>query len=318
MDKSLELPDICLNLFDGEGAGPGAAGEVNGNAPSAAGKGTGAAPTGSQGEVPAAGEQKPGEAGKAQPTQAERRKAYRALVEGDYKDLYEADTERIIARRFRAAKETEAALREQISKSSGILGLLAQKYRVDPKDPQAIASAFEADRSFWQQSAEEAGMSEAQYMELLKTKVQNAQLVEERELDAKQRIFARQRAQADAQYAKWSQEAEETRKVYPDFDLAQAVKDQQFASLLLAGTPVKLAYEVLHMDAIKAGVAQQQAKATEKQVVDNVRAKGARPAEAGLAGQSGFTLKTDPAKMSAKEIEEVARRVARGERISFG
>ena len=87
--------------------------------------------------------------------------------------------------------------------------------------------------------------------------------------------------------------------------------------MLKAGVPVKLAYEVRHMDEIKAGVAQNTAKQTEKQVVESIRAKGSRPSENGTSSQSGFTVKDDVSKWSKKDRAEIAKRVARGETIKL-
>ena len=71
------------------------------------------------------------------------------------------------------------------------------------------------------------------------------------------------------------------------------------------------------MDEIKAGVAQNTARKTEKQVVDGIRAKGSRPAENGTSSQSAFTVKDDPHKWTKQDRAEVARRVARGETIKL-
>ena len=87
--------------------------------------------------------------------------------------------------------------------------------------------------------------------------------------------------------------------------------------MLKAGVPVQHAYEVIHMDEIKAGVAQSTARQTEKQVVDGIRAKGNRPAENGTSSQSAFTVKDDPHKWTKQDRAEVARRVARGETIKL-
>ena len=88
-------------------------------------------------------------------------------------------------------------------------------------------------------------------------------------------------------------------------------------SMLRAGVPVQHAYEVVHMDQIKAGVAAMQAKATEKQVVDGIRAKGARPQENGTTSQGAFIVKDDVSKLSKRDRAEIIRRAARGEHIEF-
>ena len=123
---------------------------------------------------------------------------------------------------------------------------------------------------------------------------------------------------AQQQLRKWYSESEQVKSLYPSFDLSAEVKNPEFLSMLRAGVPVQHAYEVIHMAQIKAGVAQMTAKATEKQVVAGIRAKGTRPAENGTAAQSAaFTVKDDPSKWTRKDRAEVARRVARGETITL-
>ena len=163
--------------------------------------------------------------------------------------------------------------------------------------------------AYWSEAAEEAGMSVEQYKQFQKLQRENQALLDEQR---------RRQRQQDAQQKlqKWYGEAEQVKAQYPGFDLSAEAKNPQFLSMLRAGVPVQHAYEVIHMDDIKAGVAQTAAKRTEKQVVDGIRAKGARPQENGTSSQSAFTVKDDPSKWSKKDREEVIRRVARGETTS--
>lgn len=131
------------------------------------------------------------------------------------------------------------------------------------------------------------------------------------------RVTANTTSQLTVEDQKWYAEGEQLKADYPDFDLGTEARNPQFLSMLKSGVPVKLAYEVLHMDGIKAVVAQAAAQRTEKQVVDGIRAKGARPPENGTAAQSGFTVKDDVSKLTKKDRAEIARRAARGERITF-
>ena len=73
----------------------------------------------------------------------------------------------------------------------------------------------------------------------------------------------------------------------------------------------------VHFDELMSGAIQVTAANTEKMVANNVRAKGNRPAENGTNAQSAFTVKDDPSKLTKQDFEEIARRVARGEIISF-
>ena len=153
-------------------------------------------------------------------------------------------------------------------------------------------------------------MSVEQYKQFQKLQRENAAL-----LKAQRQQQSQQAAQQQLQ--KWYSEAEQVKGLYPSFDLNAEVKNPQFLAMLRAGVPVQHAYEVVHMEDIKAGVARMQAKATEKQVVDGIRAKGARPPENGTAAQSAFTVKDDVSKLTRKDRAEIARRVARGEHITF-
>ena len=121
----------------------------------------------------------------------------------------------------------------------------------------------------------------------------------------------------EAQLQRWYSQAEEARQAYPDLDLERESQDPRFLGMLKAGVPVQHAYEVIHMDAIKAGVAQSAAQTAARQVTDNVRARGARPAENGVSSGSGFLVKSDVSKLTKKDRAEIARRAAHGEKIIF-
>ena len=74
------------------------------------------------------------------------------MISGEFKDLYTEDTQRMIDRRFKTAKETE----EHLEKLRGIADRLAQRYNVDAADADALTAAIDADDSLWQDAADEA------------------------------------------------------------------------------------------------------------------------------------------------------------------
>ena len=336
MKHSDILLDVSLRLFDGEGgaaapaAGEGAAGDGNKGgsqaspAPTRRGKSGGFQNVlfGKQGDEPTAAGDEPGPEGKAQPSAAgkgkegdvvttsntleDRRKAFQELVNGEYKDIYTEETQRIIDRRFREARNLE----ERAAKQQPVIDMLMQRYKIADGDLGKLAAAVENDNAYWSEAAEEAGMSVEQYKQFQRLKRENDALLRA------QRMRQSQQA-AQQQLQKWYSEGEQVKAVYPDFDLGAESKNPQFISMLKAGVPVQHAYEVIHMDEIKAGVAQSTARQTEKQVVDGIRAKGNRPAENGTSSQSAFTVKDDPHKWTKQDRAEVARRVARGETIKL-
>lgn len=329
--KFNDILHVTLDLFDGaagaaasgagEGAGSGTQGETQQTSPAATRRGSSGEYSnvkfGKQDQPAAAGGQQanPSDAGEESKKQGvettsdtleDKRKAFRALVDGEYKDQYTEDTQRIIDRRFRETKNLET----QLSQQKPILDMLMQRYKIADGDLGKLTQAIENDNAYWSQAAEEAGMSVEQYKQFQKLQRENAQLLQA------QRRSQNQQA-AEKQLQKWYQEAEAMKADYPDFDLGRESQDPQFLSMLRSGVPVKLAYEVMHMDEIKSTVAQTTAQQTEKQVVEGIRAKGARPAENGTSSQSGFVVKDDPAKWTKKDRAEIVRRVQRGEQIKL-
>lgn len=329
--KFNDILHVTLDLFDGaagaaasgagEGAGSGTQGETQQTSPAATRRGSSgeysnvkfgkqdqpAAAGGQQANPPDAGEESKKQGVETtSDTLEDKRRAYRAMVDGEYKDQYTEDTQRIIDRRFRETKNLET----QLSQQKPILDMLMQRYKIADGDLGKLTQAIENDNAYWSQAAEEAGMSVEQYKQFQKLQRENAQL-----LQAQRRSQSQQAAQQQLQ--KWYQEAEAMKADYPDFDLGRESQDPQFLSMLRSGVPVKLAYEVKHMDEIKSTVAQTTAQKTEKQVVEGIRAKGARPAENGTSSQSGFVVKDDPAKWTKKDRAEIVRRVQRGEQIKL-
>ena len=108
-------------------------------------------------------------------------------------------------------------------------------------------------------------------------------------------------------------QAEETKEVYPDFNFEEEIKNPEFARLLKAGVKVKDAYEVINIDTI----IDRSSKNAEKKVVDSIRAKANRPTENGSEGGSGILLSGNASKLTKKERADLAKRAAKGERISF-
>lgn len=235
-----------------------------------------------------------------------KRKAFQDLVNGEYKDIYTEETQRMINRRFQETKNLE----KQVARTQPVIDMLLQRYKIADGDMSKLTAAIENDNAYWSEAAEEAGMSVEQYKQFQKLQRENAALLREQQQRRGQQA-------AQQQLQKWYGEAEQIKGLYPSFDLSAEVKNPQFLSMLKAGVPVRHAYEVIHMEDIKAGVAKMQARATEKQVVDGIRAKGARPQENGTASQSAFTVKDDVHKLTKAERAEIARRAARGEKITF-
>lgn len=314
--RILLFPRIDLRLFDGD-AGAGAdAGTTGENTSSSAAGSTsgdlskvvyGKTTEGAQGSD-AASTTDSASAG-ANDTLEARQARFEELINSDeYKDIYTAKTQDMINRRFAKAKQAET----ENGKLRGIADMLSARYGItDDTDFSKLTKAVENDEDMWSKAAEEAGMSTQQYREYTRMQAENARLREARQEDIR-REQSRQKAE------QWYQEAQGLKAKFPDFDLRAELSDPNFTALLNApGVTMEQAYKAKYFDRYMESTAQAASKVTEKRVVDNIRAKGSRPAENGTSQSAAAMTKSDPSKLTLDDFNEIARRVARGEKIEF-
>ena len=250
---------------------------------------------GKQESAPAAGEK-----GSAE----ERNSRFEELIKGEFKDLYDARVQNIIRERL---KGNEATV-QKYNALAPVLDLLAGKYGVEADNIEALSKAIEEDETFYEDEALEKGLTVQQVKEIRKMQRENAAL--------KAQVEERSRKEnADATYAAWMQQAEALKQVYPSFDFATEAQNEQFRRLLQSGIPLQTAFEVIHKDEIIPAAMQYTAKQVEAKVANNVRAGQKRPAEGAAGGRSAVQVKSDPSKFTKADMDEIARRVARGERI---
>ena len=188
---------------------------------------------------------------------------------------------------------------------------LAKKYGVDANDIAALNAAIEDDDAYFEDEALQKGVTVQQLKEIRKMEKENADL---------KRQMNEQTAQQNAAklYSAWMEQAEAAKTVYPSFDLSAEMQNPRFVDLLRSNIDVRTAYEVLHKDEIIPAAMQFTAQKVEQKLVNKMIANGARPAENGINSQSAAQVKSDVSQLSKADRAEIARRVARGEKISFG
>lgn len=306
--------NLNLRLFDGEGAAAGAPAPENS---------TGAKETASAaGKLRANrnpladvvyGRQKPekhqdaaGE--KKAETQVhastDRAEEFENLIKGDFKDEFDKRVQKIVNSRF---KETRG-LQEQLDKTQPVLDMLLSKYGA--KDLDGLTKAIEEDNSFYEDEAFKRGMTVAQLKEVKSLERENQRI----KAEMSQRMEEEQKQQ---QISQWVKQGGEVKALYPDFDLNTEFDNKDFAKLLLKGIDVKTAYQVVHQDEIMSGIAQNAAKEARKATVESIKANTARPVESAAGHASSVVTKPDVHRLTKEDRKEIARRVARGEKISF-
>lgn len=274
---------LNLRMFDGEGGGEG----------SAATGVEAAAPETTEGQ-------------KAEQTPEEREKAFNDMINGDFRDLFDARMQKAIKERVGEVKQ----LQQQLQQQNDVIGLVAKKYGISTDKMGDIREALESDDVFWEEAAADQGMTVDSYKKMVKLEAENEALHKARE-------EAERKNQKDAVFQKWDREAEELKRMYPQFDLQSEIQDKRFLDLMGAGIDMRTIYETLHHDEILPALMQQTAKAATKQQAAAARSGQMRPAENGMSSRPAAQTVKDPAKMTKEERQEYARRAARGEIITF-
>lgn len=237
----------------------------------------------------------------------DRNKEFERLIKSEYKDLYDAKVQDTIQKRLKSTKETV----DKYEALTPTLEMLYKKYGVDADDIKALNKAIEEDDSYYEEEALEKGVTVQQLKDIKKMERENAEL-------KRQMQEQTTRERANQLYSKWMNQAEELKTIYPSFDLGVELQNPRFLDLLRSpNIDVRTAYEVIHKDDIISGAMQFTAKAVEKKLANKIIANGARPIENGMSSQSASLTKSDVSQLTKADRQEIARRVARGDKISF-
>lgn len=305
-----------LQLFAEGGAASGDGGEGTGVSAPAAGvqtKGAKSNPLANvlYGKQPQAQPQESAPAAGVQPestqeTPPDRHAEFEKMIKGDYKEAADKWVQNIIRQRLKGSQETENRLKAM----DPILDHLSARYGKEATDIEGITKAMQADDDLLEKAAMDQGYDPKNFRKMMQMKSENARM------KAREADLLRQQ-QLDQQYAKWEQQAQEARAIYPSLDLNVESQNPQFRQLLLAGVDVGSAYKVIHMDEVVTGAMQQGVQKGKESLASTIAAGKARPAENGASAQSAAVIKSDPSKWTKADRQEVIRRAARGERIEL-
>ena len=302
MDNRILLYDF--HLFDGEGAATGAGAEE-------------ASTAGSESDVKNVqyGKSKdketaPSQVGSDNGAQAEDLSAeWKALTGkgGRFHDLYGQDVSKVIQDRFKNQKD----LQGQVDQISNGLSPLFMNYGLEAGDFEGLSKAIANDDAFYKAGAERAGLDVDQYKENLKLKAEA-----ERGRQITEAYEAQQRQ--NEMFAQWETEAADLQQAFPAFDLGLELEHNEgFAKMVTTGVPVRDAFLAAHASEIFANAnASAEARATQN-VLSTIKQRAARPQEGAMHPGAAVVRKSDPSKLSNDDIDEINRRVAMGEQVSF-
>ena len=298
-----EILKLDLQLFaEGSGTAEGATGATGTDAASPTGdKGSLAdVQYGVQQSAPAAEVQK-------QAAQPDRNAEFEKLIRGEYKDQYNQRVQDTIQKRLKGTQETV----DKFNSMTPMLEMLSRKYGVDASDVEALSKAIQEDDAYYEDEAMEKGITVQQLKEIRKMERENADLKRQMEEQAT-------KENASKLYAAWMDQAQQTKGVYPNFDLETEMQNPQFVNLLRSNVDVRTAFEVLHKDEILPAAMQYTAQQTKSKLAKSIASGSSRPTENGISSQSAARVKSDVSQLSKADREEIYRRAQRGEKISFG
>lgn len=252
------------------------------------------------------------EKGKAKSPE-ERRKAFGELLRGEYADLTEELMQNAV---------TEATRRLEASPAmKGLMQALQEKYGTDANDLVALTEAVRngavKDDAYYEKLAMEKGVSTRTARELDKLESQNKHLTEQQQMIQQMERQRVQQARIAELQAGWDREAEQLKAQYPDFNMAEVLANPEVEKMMRSGVSMTNAYRSAYFDHILKQQQAATARQVEQGVVNRMQQRNARPGENGTRPGGAVQTKIDVSHMSRKEMEEMEKRVMRGEVITL-
>ena len=224
---------------------------------------------------------------------------------------YNKQMQAVVQSRLRNAKGAEEAL----GKLAPALELLARKHGFDPANPDydALAQAISDDDAYYEDKALEMGVS-----------VETAKKIDQQERDTarQQQQEARTLEQQKIQqhFAKLEQQAEEMKKVFPNFDLRTELQNPAFVRMTSpnVGISVEDAYYACHRKELQTAAMQVAAQKTAQKISNDIQAGNRRPSENGTSGQAPSVTTFDYRSASPEQRAALKARIRSGEKIYPG
>ena len=248
---------------------------------------------------------------KAQMTPEEHKKAFHALLQGEYR----AETEELMQQ----AVERAAQLLENSPQMKGLLDALHEAYGVDDMEAltEAVKNGRVKDEAYFEKLAMEKGVSVATARQMDKLESENKRLTAAEKFAEDQRKAAQRQVEIDRIHAEWDREAQQLKAQYPEFDLEQTLANPEVARLMRLGLTMTEAYRAAYFDRIMAQNESRTAKQVEDGVTERIRQRSARPGENGTRPGGAAQTHTDVNALTRKEREQLERAALRGQVVTF-
>ncbi len=213
------------------------------------------------------------------------KKSFDDLIKGEYKAEFTKKVNSIIAKRFKAEKGE----REKMDALSDAFSPAMERYKAESL--YGLAEILSREEPLEKEGKE--SVIKAKREDMMKA--------------------LNEKAATDKIYNGFIEESEKIKKIYDDFDFRKELLDPTFSSGLRLGMDMMTLYRALHFDQIKEAITVEALKKAEAEK----RLNSLRPREVGSSSPSSFTTKTDVNALTDSQMEEIEKRIIRGEHISF-
>ena len=226
---------------------------------------------------------------------------------GAFHDHYGQAVSNAIQERFK----NQANLQGQVNKIAEDLSPLFMTYGLKSGDFEGLKNAIAHDDAFFQAQAERAGIDVEQYKENLKLKAEA-----ERGRQITEAYEAQQRQ--NEMFMAWESQAADLQQSFPNFDLGFEIEhNPEFAKLIDSGLDVRTAFLTTHLGEILQGNNAEVTRTATQNVINTIQQRAARPVEGAMHQSAAVQRKSDPSRLTDEDLDEINRRVAMGEAISF-
>lgn len=249
----------------------------------------------------------PGQAAPAAEKTAEER--WNEAKKGEFAEFIGRDIQSAIRDRFKNQQDVS----EQLNALEPMLKVLRERAGVESNE-ELIHHVMDDD-SLYEEEASEAGMTVAayrQFMEMKKERDEKAQLLQE---DIERQMIRNH-------FDKLTQQAEEFKKQFPDFDLQKTLQnDPNFVRLTspTVGLSVRDAYFALHHDELAPQMMAYGMERAKQQMGQTIQAQRRRPAEGAMktGGQPAADFNVDPRSLSRPERNKLYQLIHQG-KVKWG
>ncbi len=233
----------------------------------------------------------------------ERRAHFEDYIRGEGKSYFDERVQKIINGRFKETKTLE----KNAKTLEPMLKTLASIYGVDADNLQELSDAVLNDNKMYEEKAKKNGVSVEVQKKFDKIQLENEQLrATQQEQEQNERT---QRILDD-----WHSQAKELKQEFPDFDFDSEINsNKDFYDLIAHGQSVRIAYIASNIDKYTDSVRAR----TEKNITDNIKARGMRPNENGVSSTATASSNFNVKNLTPAQRRDLANRAEKGEIITF-